>query len=106
MPRKTDSISIKCPFLDKRTKLLPCQKERILGLYIEGASITALGKMFQVNKRLVQFILFPERRIKNVQDRKERIGNTLEAYGKEYFAEQMKKHRQHKKDLFAKPKTN
>lgn len=99
MPRKTDKIAINDPFFDRRSKLIPCQKEMIKAYYADGDSITSLAKRFNVSKRTIQFILFPERRIKNVQDRKERIGSTAKEYGNKYFAEKMRAHREYKKDL-------
>jgi DNA-binding NarL/FixJ family response regulator len=74
MPRLTDSIAINDPFLDRRTKLLPCQVERIFRLREEGMSINAIARTMGVSKRTVQFKLHPERREANVQRRQERGG--------------------------------
>jgi len=40
--------------------------------YETGTGINALARMFKVNKRLIQFILFPERKQKNLEDRRAR----------------------------------
>jgi transposase len=62
MPRKTDTIAINDHFIDKRTKLLPCQKERVVAMYGTGNySQRDLAKMFKVSKRLIQFTLDPEK---------------------------------------------
>lgn len=57
--------------------------------------------MFKVNKRLIQFILFPERLKKNLQDRKDRGGSSI-YYDKQYHTEKIKAHRDYKKDVFKK----
>lgn len=99
MPRKTDTTAINCPFLDRRTKLLPCQKEMIKYYHDQGATIRGLARQFNVDKRLIQFVIYPERRIKNVADRKSRIGSTLKEYGNKYFADSIKAHRDYKKSI-------
>lgn len=99
MPRKTDIIPIKCPFMDRRTKMLPCQKERAVRLYNDGISINALAGIFKVNKRLIQFLLFPERQAKNLQDREDR-GGTMAYYNKDQHRESIKEHRNHKVNIF------
>lgn len=95
MPRITDTQAIKCPFLDRRTKLLPCQKEMCIYWHNNGSSINSIAKMFKVNKRLIQFILFPERQKRNVELRHER-GGTMIYYNKKKHAETTKEHRQYK----------
>jgi len=99
MPRKTDKVAIKCPFLDRRTKLLPCQKEMIKHYAGQGMTIAELAQKFNVNKRSIDFILHPEKREKNVQDRRNRIGTTAKEYGNKYFADKMRAHREYKKNL-------
>ena len=96
MPYKTDKKAIKDPFLDRRRKLLPCQKEMVVYWYkVQGASINSIAKMFKVNKRLIQFILFPERHKKNLSDRQDR-GGWQQYYDKEKHAEYTADHRQYK----------
>lgn len=98
MPRKTDTIAINDYFIDGRTKMLPCQKERCIQLYSEGIGIRALARLFKVDKRLIQFLLFPDRKKKNLEDRAKR-GGTMAYYDKDYHKFQMKKHRNKKKNL-------
>jgi hypothetical protein len=95
MPYKTDKHALADQFLDRRVKLLECQKERIKAMHSEGHSITSLGKMFHVNKRLVQFVLFPERQKKNVKDRNAR-GGSAQYYVKEEHTEAIREHRRYK----------
>lgn len=104
MPRKTDTEAINDVFIDRRTKMLPCQKERAKQIYEAGEmSITAIAKMFHVNKRTIQFLLFPERQKKNVKDRELR-GGWKQYYDKDIHADSMKDHRNYKKDVLSKHK--
>ena len=96
MPYKTDKLKIDNQFLDRRTKLIDCQKELIKYLFANSdISINGLARQFKVNKRLIQFILFPERQKKNLIDRKNR-GGTMYYYDKDYHKEKMKEHRRYK----------
>lgn len=101
MPYSTEKLSLKNVFIDKRTKMLPCQKERAIAMYGEGVSITQLAKLFKVNKRLIQFLLFPERKKKNIQDREMR-GGWKQYYDKEKHNESMNEHRKRKHNILTK----
>lgn len=96
MPYKTDKIPIKCPFLDRRTKLLPCQKERILALGNEGYSQRKLSAMFNVSRRLITFILDPQKKVRDLENRRDRGGSMAYYVGGEKWAEQMREHRKYK----------
>ena len=98
MPRKSDTKSISDPFLDRRTKLLPCQKEMVKYWYDQGESVRAITRMFQVSRRLIQFVLFPERKTKDLENRRDR-GGSKAYYHKEYHAQKTREHRNHKKNL-------
>lgn len=96
MPHVTEKMSLKDPFLNRRRKLLPCQREMVVYWYkVQGASINSIAKMFRVNKRLIQFILFPERLKKNLSDRQDRGGSTI-YYDREKHNEAMRDHRNYK----------
>lgn len=99
MPRKSDKIAIDHYFLDRRVKLIPCKREMVHYWYQKGVSIRAIAKMFAVDKRLIQFELFPERKQKNLSDRQD-IGGTKIYYDKEKHRETMKEHRNYKNKLF------
>lgn len=101
MPRKTDIIPIKCEFLNRRIKLLSCHKEMIPIWYTNGSSINSIARMLNVNKRNIQFILFPERKLKNIKDRKDR-GGWEQYYDKDKHTEAIKEHREYKKIIFKK----
>lgn len=95
MPRKTDKIPIADPFLDRRTKLLPCQKEMVRYWHRSGASIHSIAKLFKVSKRSIQFILFPERQLKNREDRDDR-GGWQQYYDRAKNTEAQRDHRNYK----------
>jgi DNA-directed RNA polymerase specialized sigma24 family protein len=95
MPFKTDKLKLGLKVLKRSSRLLDCQKERILAMYGEGVSITQLGKIFHCNKRTIQFLLFPERLKKNIELRKERGGSKI-YYIKEKHTKAIREHRQYK----------
>lgn len=99
MPYKFEKTPINNPKLDKRVKLTDDDREKIKKEYESGSiSITSLAKKFKVSKRLVQFILFPERQElakKNFSER-QKDGRY---YDREKHKEYVKKHRDYKKDL-------
>lgn len=97
MPRITDSMPIKCPFLDRRTKLLPCQKERMIYLHKTGLSKRKLASIFNVSRRLVQFVTDPEKKKKDLQNRRDRGGSKAYYKGGKEWASVMKEHRDYKK---------
>jgi len=96
MPFKTDKEKLGSPFLSRRVKLIPCQREMIGYWHREmGYGIRELSRMFKVSRRLIQFILFPERKAKDLENRKARGGSKI-YYKKEYHKEKTKEHRRHK----------
>lgn len=99
MPYKFEKTPINNPKLDKRVKLTDKDREKIKEEYESGSiSITSLAKKYKVSKRLVQFILFPERQElakKNFSER-QKDGRY---YDRGKHAQYMKNHRDHKKDL-------
>lgn len=99
MPSKVDSLTIKNEFLDRRVKLLSCQKEMIHYHFNNGVSIKSLSKIFKVSKRLIQFELFPERKEKNLIDRKNRGGTSI-YYDKDKHRDSTSEHRKYKEKLF------
>jgi transposase-like protein len=100
MPRKSDSIAINNPKLDKRVKLTDEDRKNIVQEYSEGEiSINGLAKKYKVSKRLIQFTLFPERAEtakKNFAER-QKDGRY---YDKSKHAEATRKHRNYKKELY------
>jgi len=100
MPRKSDKIAIDNPTLDKRVKLLPQDKEIIKQEYETGLySINGLSKKWDVNKRTIQFIVFPERLEKAKQQYKERRKDGR-YYDREKHTESVRKHSNYKNELY------
>ena len=101
MPRLTDSLPLESKFLDRRIKLLPCQKEMVKWWYDnKGLGIRELAKMFHVSRRSIQFILFPERLKRNKELRADRGGSKV-YYNKDKWREEMKEHRNWKKEVLS-----
>jgi hypothetical protein len=96
MPYRTDKMKLDSPFLDRRVKLLPCQRERCFVLHHEdGLGIRPLSRMFKVSRRLVQFICYPERQAKSLEQRADK-GGSMAYYSADKHRAYMKKHRHHK----------
>lgn len=102
MPYKFEKIPINNEKLDRRVKLTSEDKESIVKEYDSGLiSINGLAKKYGVSKRLIQFTLFPKRKEKARQSLLERQKEGR-YYNKDKHKEYMKKHREHKKDLYNK----
>lgn len=99
MPYRTDKIKFDCPFLDRRVKLIPCQIEMVHFWYQRGESINGIARMFNVDKRLIQFELFLERKDRNVKLRADRGGSKIYYKGGEEWNETMREHRRYKHKL-------
>jgi len=99
MPYKTGKLKFNNPFLDRRCKLLPCQKERMKALWEQGESQRALARLFNVSRRLVQFTCMPEKLEECKQRRAERGGWKQYYKGGEKWAETMQEHRNYKYNL-------
>lgn len=99
MPYKSEKIKIAGTKNDRRVKLTEQDRADILEL--TGMSIRGIARMYGVDKRLIQFILYPERKAKNLLDRKNR-GGSMAYYDKDKQKEYMKKHRHYKQELYLK----
>lgn len=97
MPYKSEKIKIEHTKHDRRIKLTPEDKEDIKEL--TGMSIRGIARLYGVDKRLIQFILFPERYEKNKRLRKERGGSKI-YYDRTKNTITQRKHRRHKQNLF------
>ena len=95
MPYTTEKEKLESPFLKRNVKLLECQKLMVQYHHLQGMSIHSLSKLFRVTRRAIQFILYPERKIKNLEDRHKR-GGTKQYYDKDKHKDYMKTHRQYK----------
>jgi hypothetical protein len=99
MPFKSDKLKIDNTKLDRRVKLQPEQKLEIIKLHSNGMTIRAITRLYKVNRRLIQFIIFPERLKKNIQNYRDR-GGWEAYYNKKKRREYMKKHRDYKNKLY------
>ena len=97
MPFKSEKIKIQGTKYDARRKLSEQDKQDIRE-YV-GLSNYELARMYGVSKRLIQFIKYPERHKKNLEDRAIR-GGSMAYYDKEKQREYMKKHRKRKQQLY------
>ena len=96
---KIDSLRVpRIKGIDKRIKLTEADRAAIIEAHNTGASINGLAREYGVSKRLVQFILYPERQKKNVQDRQARGGSTI-YYERTEHHEAIKNHRTYKREL-------
>lgn len=99
MPRKTDSIPIKNKELDRRIKLTDADRTQIRILYETGDySQRKLALMFNVSRRLIGFIINPEKLKANLEAREKR-GGWKQYYNSEEHAKYVKGHRDYKKKL-------
>lgn len=103
MPYKLDRAPLESPFLDRRVKLLPCQRERCYAMHHQdGVPMRALARMFGVDRRLISFVCYPEQRERNLQTR-EALGGSAKYYDTAKNTKAMRKHRQHKYELHKYP---
>ena len=98
MPSKVDKWTINDPKLDRRIKLQAAQKQEIIDLYKQGASMRHLARSYDVDRRLIDFIVNPERKERNLQLRRDQ-GGSKAYYNKEKNTAAMRKHRQYKSQL-------
>ena len=98
MPLKVDKIKLNSQLLDRRVKLTDSDKEDVILRYHMGDSINGLARTFNVNKRLIQFILFPERHKQNLLLRELRGGSTI-YYDRKKHSEAIKDLRKYKTEL-------
>lgn len=92
--------------LDKRIKLTDSQKEEIREKYFtakksEQPSMSKLARDYGVDRRLIQFILFPERekRQRELDSIRQKDGRY---YDKDKHLLKTRKHRQYKRELYEK----
>ena len=106
MPQKVDKIAINNEALDRRVKLTQSDKYEIIRLYSTGDySQRKLANLYKVSRRTIQFILDPEKLVKNREVHRAR-GGWRQYYNKDNHKEYMKEHRNYKKDLVNKGKLN
>ena len=99
MPLKEDKKPLASPFLDRRTKLLPCQRERMKYMYeTTGWSYNQLANHYGVSKRLIIFCCNPDSLQKTKDDFAERRKDGR-YYNKDKHREAVASLRNYKKNL-------
>jgi len=86
---------------DKRRKLTDRDKAVIRDLHGDGQSIHSLSREYQVSRRTIQFVVYPERLDRNKELREKR-GGTKVYYDKDKHKEYTKTHRHYKRGLLDK----
>lgn len=76
-PYKTESEALGDAFLKRSAKLLPCQKEMVVWWHNDGLSQRKIAAMFHVSRRLIQFIIDPEKKVEDLKRRNERGGSKI-----------------------------
>ena len=101
MPYKSEKMRVVGTKYDRRVKLTDEQKREIVELYAEGTiGCLAIAKRYGVSKRLIQFILHPDRMEANRQRLKEHKAEYRPT--KEEWARTMREHRRYKQELYLK----
>jgi len=101
-PAIVDKYRVPKPY-DRRRKLKDEDYEEIRNLRLSGESLRSLANKFNVSKRLIQFIVSPDKKEENLKRRKER-GGWKQYYEKEKNTNYARKHRGYKKELLEKNK--
>ena len=97
MPHKFTTLKLKIPrSKDRRVKLTLTERDEIKKFY-GRISQRKLAKMYNVSRRLIQFIGSPDKKVRDLQLRKER-GNTY--YNKEKNTKSIREHRKYKQGLY------
>lgn len=99
MPYKHEKHKKKIPKnRDRRIVLTDEIKKEITMRHQNGESIRSMSRMFEIDRRTIDFYLFPEKLEENKLRRKERGGSKV-YYDKDKHKESMKSYRQYKKVL-------
>ena len=100
MPYSFDTQKKKIPEeYDKRRKIPSGEHLHIKRRYKEGESLRQLARAYEVNKRTIQFILYPERRLQSMKNRDWR-----KYHNREKLTKAIRELRRRKAKLFNKKK--
>lgn len=92
MPYKFEKEKVKLtPEQDRRVKILPEEHKEVKLLFKAGWAIRAIARKYDVDHRLIQFILFPER-LKASRAKR----NWKNYYNKEEHTKSMRNYRRYK----------
>lgn len=99
---KSEKIKLS-PNQDRRIKLNDKQREEIREKYTTGMySQRNLAEEYGVSRRLITFILDPDKAKKNAEQLKQRRADGRYKPSKEKWAAIMREHRQYKQELYLK----
>ena len=99
MPIKSEVNKLLIPKeFDRRIKLTDEDRVNIVSFYSRGMSQRALARYFNVSRRLISFVLFPDRLLINKQQRLE-SGGSKQYYKKEKQKLYSQKTRKYRKQL-------
>src|SRR5690606_24093769 len=96
----SDGLTINNEKLDRRVKLTAQDRENLIKLK-EKVSQRESARIFNVDRRTVQFIWYPEKLAENKARRAER-GGSAQYYDREAHNKAMRDHRNYKKELYEK----
>lgn len=100
MPYKAEKAGKIKPEDDRRVKLTEEQRDEIRELYVSpDYSLRRLAGMFGVSRRLIQFIVDPEKEKRNKEAFAERQKDGR-YYDKDRHTKSIREHRHHKHDLY------
>ena len=88
---------------DRRIRLTARQKDEIKEWHRNGTGIREMSRMYCVSRRLIQFILFPER-LEAVLLARELHGGSKSYYKRRSHTAYMRRHRTHKNEVKEKRK--
>ena len=98
MPYKSEKIIIAGGKHDRRCKLSEAQKNEIIALR-GSISQRQCAELYNVSRRTIQFLWFPEKLTANKQAREAR-GGWKQYYNKSDWAGTMREHRRYKQELY------
>lgn len=88
---------------DRRIKIDKQEYPKIIRQHTRGKAIRELARKYGVDKRLIQFIIYPERKARSLALRAER-GGSKKYYDKDKWRGTMREHRAYKRSLIKKGK--
>lgn len=106
MPSEFEKLRIPREY-DLRVKLSQEDKDEIQHRYLVtgGVSQRELANEYKVSRRSIQFAIYPEKRVENYEQRQRR-GGWKQYYSTKANTEAMRRHRDHKKELYEQGKLN
>lgn len=103
MPYRTEKKHLKLPQdIDGRRKILPSQYEEVKIKYQSLKSLRAVAGYYGVDKRTIQFILYPERLLK-LKEHYKKIKHWQIYYNQEKHTKSARKTRQKRAIFFKNP---